>query len=129
MQSFNVKAGEEYSGTIPDGAMRLILTMGEQGHGEVTIGSAEDKQHLYYGRNEYVVTDNATSYTIESEAPLSVVEDFVYMPATVDEYVKNAVDAATKDMKTQLQDHETRITALEARPPNPNGGPPAVPAV
>jgi|SRR5262245_5243922 len=118
VKSLQVEAGQPFSGEIPEGAIRMYLTMGVQGQGQVKIGTS-DPQPLYYGRNEYIMASTeGSSYTIESEEPLDVVEDFVYMPESVDAYVKQAIETATKDMQTKLDDHEARITALEAEQGN-----------
>jgi hypothetical protein len=116
MNSINLAAAKEYQGTIPDGAVRMILSMGTQGKGEVTVGNG-DPQPLYYGKNEYVVSEGAKSYTMQSEEPLEVVEDFVFMPSTIDAYMEQKFNELMGPVNTTLENHDARIAELEGKAP------------
>src|SRR5262245_65858720 len=112
-KSIKVNQNEAYAGNIPEGAIRMYLSMGVQGNGQVKI-EGEDPQPLYYGKNEYILaTTEGGSYTIESEQDLDVVEDFVFMPDSIDAYVTEKINQMIGPMETKLADHEKRITALE----------------
>jgi len=113
-KSINLQAKDLYTGDIPEGAIRMALINGEQvSGGQVVIGSG-DPEPFNYGRNEYVVPEGVTSYTAQCDQAVEVVEDFVFMPASMEDYITAKFTELAAPMQAQIADLTNRVTALEA---------------